>query len=81
MEASKKARLITTAGLTLNSGTFQGFVNAHTTENTITISGPFVYGSAGTPTGITMRLAVGQHVPIQCTSIVPQTGNIIGLLG
>lgn len=77
METSKKAKLITTAGA---NGSFDGFVNAHTANNIIGISGPFVYTPSGVPGGITVVAQPGQFIPIKCTTIVPVTGNVIGLL-
>jgi hypothetical protein len=77
MEASKRSRLITTSGAV---GSFQGFVNAHSATQVVGISGPFVYTSAGVQGGITMSVQIGQHIPIVCTAIVPQGGNVIGLI-
>jgi len=77
MEASKRSKLITTSG---SNGSFQGFINAHSAANIVGISGPFTFTSAGVPGAITMSVASGQYIPIQCTTIVPQTGNVIGLL-
>jgi hypothetical protein len=77
MEASKRSKQITTAGA---YGSFQGFVNAHTAAQVVGISGPFAFNSSGANTGFTLNVGVGQYVPIQCTYIQPQTGNVIGLL-
>ena len=75
MEASKRSRLITTVGST---GSFQGFIS--TIAQNVTIQGPFCYDQNGVANGLTMAVVAGQHVPIQCTRIIPGSGNVIGLL-
>ena len=77
METSKRSRLITTAGA---NGNFDGFINAHSANNVVGISGPFTYTSSGAPGAITMTVQPGQFVPIKCSTIVPVTGNVIGLI-
>ena len=76
-EAAKKVKLITTAG---SNGAFEGFVNAHTAAQTVTISGPFTFTNTGAVGGITMSLAVGQTVNVKGNSITPALGNVWGLL-
>lgn len=76
-ESYKKAKLITTTGAT--SG-FVGFQNVHTAAQNITISGPFIYGSTGLNVPIGISAAVGQIVPLNCTSITPALGNVLGFL-
>jgi len=79
-EAYKKARLITTTGATNTSG-FVGLLNLSATS--ATISGPFIYGATAPFTGgqsISIPLATGQLVPINCTSITPSGGNVLGFL-
>ena len=79
-EAYKKARLITTTGAV--SG-FVGFQNLSATS--ATINGPFIYGATAPFTGgqqpITIPLgAAGTLYPINCTSITPIGGNVLGFL-
>ena len=77
-ESYKKAKLITTAGAT--SG-FVGIQNVHTAAQNVTISGPFIYNSsgvAGAAVGISM--AVGQIIPLNCTSVTPSSGNVLGFI-
>lgn len=78
-EAYKKAKLITTTGS--NSG-FVGFQNLSATS--ATISSPFMYGATAPFTGgqsITIALgAAGTIYPINCTSITPIGGNVLGFL-
>ena len=78
-EAYKKAKLITTTGS--NSG-FVGFQNLSATS--AIISSPFMYGATAPFTGgqsITIALgAAGTVYPINCTSITPIGGNVLGFL-
>jgi len=78
-EAYKKAKLITTTGS--NSG-FVGFQNLSATS--ATISSSFMYGATAPFTGgqsITIPLgAAGTIYPINCTSITPIGGNVLGFL-
>jgi len=76
-EAAKKVKLITTAG---SNGAFEGFINASGATNIVGISGPFTFTSAGVPGAITMSVGQGQVVNVKCSAIVPQTGNVWGLL-
>jgi hypothetical protein len=77
METSKRSKQITTAG---SVGSFQGFINAHTAAQLVGISGPFCFNSSGANVGYTLQVGVGQIVPISCTYIQPQSGNVIGFL-
>lgn len=77
-EAYKKVKLITTAGA---SNGFVGFQNIHSAAQTVTVSGPFVYGSTGPQAAVAItNVAIGQIVPINCATITPATGNVIGFL-
>jgi hypothetical protein len=80
-EAYKKARLITTTGATNTSG-FVGFQNLSATS--ATISSAFMYGATAPFTGgqsLTIPLgAAGTLYPINCTSITPVGGNVLGFL-
>jgi len=80
-EAYKKAKLITTAaGYTSDSG-FVGIQNVHTAAQTVTISGPFIYNQLGVRGGdIGISMAVGQIIPVNCSSIRPTSGNVLGFL-
>ena len=78
-EAYKKAKLITTTGS--NSG-FVGFQSLHTTNQNVTISGPFIYGITGAcgAQPITINVNAGQVIPLNCVSITPAGGNVLGFL-
>ena len=77
-ESYKKAKLITTAGAT--SG-FVGIQNVHTAAQNVTISGPFIYNQLGVRGGdIGISMAVGQIIPVNCSSIRPTSGNVLGFL-
>lgn len=80
-EAYKKARLITTTGATNVSG-FVGFQNLSATS--ATIAGAFVYGATAPFTGgipLTIPLGgAGTIYPLNCTSITPIGGNVLGFL-
>lgn len=80
-EAYKKAKLITTAaGFTSASG-FVGIQNVHNAAQNVTISGPFIYNQLGVRGGdIGISMAVGQIVPLNCSSITPSSGNVLGFL-
>lgn len=79
-EAYKKARLITTSGFTSESG-FVGIQNIHSAAQNVTISGPFIYNSSGVRgASIGISMAAGQIVPLNCSRIVPTTGNVLGFL-
>ena len=84
-DSYRSARQIGTAGLTLTSGTFNGFIA--TTSQTITVAGTKITNGAGVQTstnvaaGITfLNPVVGQYVPIRCTHIKPSAGYVIGVL-
>lgn len=78
-EAYKKAKLITTGGA---AGGFVGFQSLHTTNQNVTISGPFIYGITGAcgAQPITINVNAGQVIPLNCTTITPQTANVLGFL-
>lgn len=80
-ESYKKARLITTTGATNVSG-FVGFQVL--TATSATISGPFIYGATAPFTGglpLTIPLGTaGTIYPLNCTSITPVGGNVLGFL-
>ena len=86
-EAYKKAKLISTAG---SSNGFVGFQSLHTTNQNVTISGPFIYGITGAigpsgpgacgPVSITINVNAGQVVPVNCTTITPATANVLGFI-
>lgn len=80
-ESYKKAKLINTNGATNVSG-FVGFQNI--SANSATIAGPFIYGPTAPFTGgipITITLgAAGTIYPLNCTSITPVGGNVLGFL-
>lgn len=85
-DSYRSARQIGTAGLTLTTGTFNGFI-ATTATQTITIAGAKITNSAGVQTstngatGISFaNPVVGQYVPIRCTHIKPSAGYVIGVL-
>jgi hypothetical protein len=78
-ESYKKAIEITTAGRT---GTFVGFQNGITAQ-AVNISGTFIYNSSKAQaglTGITLGVAGGAIVPINCTKIQPSTHNVLGFM-
>jgi hypothetical protein len=78
-EAYKKAKLITTSGA---SNGFVGFQNLSATS--ATIIAPFIYGATAPATGglpLTITLgAAGIIYPINCVSITPIGGNVLGFL-
>jgi hypothetical protein len=76
-EAYKKAKLINTSGAKNN---FVGLQNVG--ASSVTISGPFIYGITGAcgAVPISITLGAGQLVPVNCTSITPAGGNVIGFL-
>jgi hypothetical protein len=76
-ESYKRAKLITTSGTT--AGTYTGFLNGATAQS-VTIAGPFIYDNAGAKTSITISVAAGALVPVNCTSITPLSGSVLGLL-
>jgi hypothetical protein len=78
-EAYKKAKLITTAGATNG---FVGFQNLHTSNQNVTISGPFIYGITGAcgAQPITINVNAGQVIPVNCVSITPGSANVLGFL-
>ena len=80
-DSYRSARQIGTAGLTLTSGTFNGFIATQATQ-TITIAGSKITNVNGVQTsGITfVNPVVGQYVPIRCTHIKPSAGSVIGVL-
>jgi hypothetical protein len=77
-ESYKKAKLITTAGA---SNGFIGFQNIHSAPQNVTVSGPFIYGSTGpqAPVLIT-NIPVGAIIPLNCATITPASGSVLGFL-
>lgn len=76
-ESYKKAIEITTAGRT---GTFVGFQNGITAQS-VQISGTFIYNSSKVQgAGITLGVAGGAIVPINCTKIQPSNHNVLGFM-
>ena len=85
-DSYRSARQIGTTGLTLSSGTFNGFIATQASQ-TITIAGNKITNSAGvqTSTNVTAGITfvnpnVGVYVPIRCTHIRPSAGMVIGVL-
>ena len=78
-ESYKKARLINTTGAI---GGFVGFQNLGATG--AIIAGPFIYGATAPFTGglpLTIPLGgTGTIYPLNCTSITPLGGNVLGFL-
>lgn len=78
-ESYKKAVLVpTTTGLT---GTFVGFQNTGATAQNVTISGTFIYDSSKVQgADITINVAAGALVPINCNKIVPVSQTVLGFV-
>lgn len=78
-DSYRSARLITTTGLTLTTGTFNGLLS--NVSQTVTIGGNKLFNSAGSNTaGLTFTAPAGIVVPIRCQHIKPGSGNVVGLL-
>ena len=78
-DSYRSARLITNAGLTLTTGTFNGLLS--NVSQTVTIAGNKLFNSAGSnSSGLTFTAAAGMVVPIRCQHIKPATGNVVGFL-
>ena len=85
-DSYRSARQIGTAGLTLTTGIFNGFITTTATQ-TITIAGAKITNANGVQTSTNVALGitfvspvVGQYIPIRCTHIKPNIGTVIGLL-
>ncbi len=78
-DSYRSARLITTAGLTLTTGTFNGLMS--NISQTVTIGGNKLFNSTGSNvSGLTFTAAAGIVVPVRCQHIKPNTSNVIGFL-
>ena len=78
-ESYKKAvQVPISTGLT---GTFVGFQNTGATAQNVTISGTFIYNSTKVQgADITLNVAAGALVPINCNKIVPATQPVLGFV-
>ena len=76
-ESYKKAvQVPITTGIT---GTFVGFQNTGTTAQNVTICGTFIYNSSKVQgADITINVAGGAIVPINCNKIIPASHPVLG---
>jgi hypothetical protein len=78
-ESYKKAvQVPITTGLT---GTFVGFQNTGATAQNVTICGTFIYNSTKVQgADITLNVAAGALVPVNCNKIIPVSHSVLGFV-
>ena len=74
-EAYKKAKLITTAGISGDGG-YIGFYSS--VAQNVDIAGPFIYDQSGSKAIITVPVGASSIIPVTCTYIKPGTGSVLG---
>lgn len=78
-ESYKKAIAVPiTSGLT---GTFIGFQNTGATAQNVEIKGLFIYNSSkASSVAVTINVAPGVIVPLNCSSIIPASYPVLGFI-